>query len=459
MAINGDQPTIKMTRIAGVLQLTNKTRYGLTSRNIPLYLFSPLNGVFPQMIVASSHRDLKKNILVVAEKISDDKLPRGQIIEVVGTCGDPLAERKAIHAAYSPDYWTKFPTTVEPSMLGRMVLDVPTINIDPPGCLDIDDCISIWDNEDGLTRVAITIADVAEWVKENPWMSHAQNIGQSLYDGGVPVRSMFPKTLESKISLLPGVRRLGYTLFFDWTGSEVRNPHFKEVIIINKTSYTYDSCRLATEIPIDMLRTICEHLAGRPLHDTHDWVAELMIFYNKTMAEELVKLGKGLLRYHSMPDGEKMDKYERLGLNARMFAYAAATYEHTSPKVQHWGFQARYCHGSSPIRRWADVVNQMAMKGMPVPNAKEDCNRLQGFAKKHARDLAFLDILQRKPEDIKGIVVSPTRIWISDWNRMITSPNDLVEGTPVNVRYFLDMQRPTWKQRLVFHVSVDPILV
>jgi hypothetical protein len=97
----------------------------------------------------------------------------------------------------------------------------------------------------------------------------------------------------------------------------------------------------------------------------------------------------------------------------------------------------------------------MAMKGMEVPNAKEDCNRLQTFAKKHARDLAFLDILQRRPEDIKGTVISPTRIWIPDWNRLITSPNTFPEGTLVKVTYFLDMQRPTWKQRLVFHVKTD----
>jgi len=449
-----------MTRVAGVLQLTSKTRYGLTSRNIPMYLFSPLNKVFPQMIVASAHRDLKKNLLVVAEKINDDKLPRGQIVDIVGVCGDPLAERKAIHVAYSPNYWTKIPETIEPSF-NRPILDVPTINIDPPGCLDIDDCISIWNHQDdGPTKVAITIADVAEWVRANPWMSHAQNIGQSLYDGGVPARTMFPKTLEQKMSLLPGEKRLGYTLFFDWVDNAIWNPHFKEVVIINKKSYTYGNCRLATEIPMDTLREICEHLAGKkPLLDPHDWVAELMIYYNKQMAAALTVIGKGLLRHHTAPDSEKLEKYENLGLNARMFAYASATYEHVSPKVLHWGFQTRYCHGSSPIRRWADVVNQMAMKGMPVPNAKEDCNRLQTFAKKHARDLAFLDILQRRPEDIKGIVVSPTRIWIPDWNRLITSPNELVEGTPVNVRYFLDMQRPTWKERLVFHVTVDPILV
>ena len=444
-----------MSRIAGVLQLNNKTRYGLTSRNVPMYLFSPLNNVFPQMIVASTHRDLKRNILVIAEKINDDKLPRGQIIEIVGACGDPLAERKAIHIAYSPDYWTKIPETREPSsFFFRSVLDVPTINIDPPGCQDIDDCISIWE-EAGMTKVAITIADVAEWVAENPWMSHAQNIGQSLYDGGVPVRSMFPKTVEHKMSLLPGERRLGYALIFSWDGY-ARDPHFKEVTIINKASYTYENCLTATEISIPLLRSICEHLAARPLLDPHDWIAELMIFYNTTMAEELVKLGKGLLRHHSAPDAEKLEKYAQLSLNARMFAYAAATYEDTSPNVQHWGFQTQYCHGSSPIRRWADVVNQMAMKGMPVPNAKDDCNRLQKFAKKHTRDLAFMDILQRRPENTTGIVVSPTRIWVSDWNRMITCPNDILPGTSVVVRYFLDMQKASWKQRLVFHIKAEP---
>jgi hypothetical protein len=97
----------------------------------------------------------------------------------------------------------------------------------------------------------------------------------------------------------------------------------------------------------------------------------------------------------------------------------------------------------------------MAMKGMEIPNAKDDCNRLQKFAKKHARDLAFLDILQRRPQNIRGIVVSSTRIWIPDWNRLISCENLLPEGTPVIVNYFLDMQRATWKQRLVFNYKTD----
>lgn len=447
-----------MSRIAGVLQLANKTRYGMTSRNIPMYLFTPLNTAFPQMIVASSYKNITKNMLAVVEKVNDDKLPRGQLIEMIGTCGDPEAERSAIHTAYSPDYWRNIPETIIPSFF-HSILDVPTINIDPPGCLDIDDCISVWKSMDGITKVAITIADVAEWVRVNPWMTGASKIGQSLYDRGTPVRSMFPRTLEARISLLPGEKRLGYALIFDWIDGKIYRPHFKEVIIVNKKSYTYENIHECTEINPAVIRCIAETMGNRIILDPHSWVAEMMIYYNKIMANALVVIKKGLLRTHGSPDREKLERYERLGLNSPMFAYAAASYAHATEDVSHWGFSGKYCHGTSPIRRWADVVNQMAMKGMPVADYRDDCNRLQKYAKKHARDLAFFNIIQAQPEVVAGIVISSTRIWIEEWNRLITCPNSLPEGKAVKIEYFLDLQQPTWKRRMVFSIKTDPFLL
>jgi len=41
-----------------------------------------------------------------------------------------------------------------------------------------------------------------------------------------------------------------------------------------------------------------------------------MIYYNKQMADALTLIGKGLLRHHTAPDSEKLEKYENLGLNA-----------------------------------------------------------------------------------------------------------------------------------------------
>jgi exoribonuclease R len=163
-------------KISGVLHLLSKTTYGITSRGVPMFLLTPLNPDMPAMICASSIQNPKKNVLVIAEKINDDKLPRGKIIHYFGECGDIDAEHSAIHYAYTPNYWTAFPSIVEPVLSNKYILDVDTVNIDPEGCQDIDDCISFWDH-----HVAITIADVAEWINVNPWMKHAAKIGQTLY--------------------------------------------------------------------------------------------------------------------------------------------------------------------------------------------------------------------------------------------------------------------------------------
>ena len=83
-----------------------------------------------------------------------------------------------------------------------------TFNIDPEGCKDIDDCITIWDN-----AIAISIADVSAWVRVNPWLQFAEKIGTSLYENGACIKPMFPTILsEDYMSLVEGKERLAYSL-------------------------------------------------------------------------------------------------------------------------------------------------------------------------------------------------------------------------------------------------------
>lgn len=442
-------------QIAGVLQLTNRTLYGMTARKIPMYLFTPLNRVFPDMVVASSAKKRNKNLLVLVDPVSgESNMPRGALRSVIGECGDMDAERKAIHYAYSPIRWSTFPAIVEPTgTVHESLEDVPTINIDPPGCRDIDDCVSIWRGE-GCTKVAITIADVAEWVRFNPWMKHAATIGQTLYNtDGTIIQSMFPH--EHRMSLMPKCRRLCIALTFDWMDERptFENVRFKEVSIVNKTSYTYDNVHEATDFPVKTLRALCEFIASKPLPDAHDWVETLMTTYNLKLAEHLCRnIGDGLLRAHDAPKVLKSLNYESLGLPEHL-TMSSARYEPVSSGAIHHTFGKAYTHGTSPIRRWADVVNQIALKRMDIDYKYADaCNQLQSYAKRHARDIQFLDILESKKEErsVRGIVVSESRIWVSVWNRLITCRTNVPTGTKVDVDYHLDMSKPTWKQRVVF---------
>lgn len=443
-------------KISGVLQLTNRTLYGMTARHVPMYLFTPLNRDFPPMTVASTERDKTRNKLALVEPLDDGEkegiLRRGALCGFIGTCGDPVAERKAIHLAYSPVAWKNFPMIVQPAD-HDIVLDVPTtINIDPPGCVDIDDCISIWD-EDGVTKVAITIADVGEWVLTNPWMMFAEHMGQTLYDeNGAIVRSLFPH--EYRMSLIPGQKRLGIALMFDWIDKAPVNLRFREVTIYNKTKHTYDSIYSATDFPVATLREICGVIGGGDCEDSHKWVETLMMFYNISLAKHLMATGRGgILRAHDAPAHEKMVKYARLGLPGHL-VMTSARYVDMSSCEEHYAIKSVYCHASSPIRRWVDVVNQLCLKDQCPGADIEMCNTLQSYGKQHQRDLALLSITEKYAGvSVGGVVISGSRVWVPDWNRMISVLNDREEGVSVRIDFHVDMNKPTWKRRVVFRCS------
>ena len=49
--------------IIGTLELTNKCKYGLTNRQLPMYLFTPYDTSYPYFIVGSSEKDISRNII------------------------------------------------------------------------------------------------------------------------------------------------------------------------------------------------------------------------------------------------------------------------------------------------------------------------------------------------------------------------------------------------------------
>lgn len=406
------------------------------------------------MAVASTARKKDKNMLVLVNPVGvfDPRSPmqRGAIRSVIGECGDLSAERKAINYAYTPMRWETFPAIVEPEGADHTPLEhVPTINIDPPGCKDIDDCVSLWRTRE-CTHVAVTIADVGEWVKNNPWMVYAANIGQTLYDReGKILYNMFPH--EQRMSLIPGIRRLGIALMFDFPDNgSVTNMRFEEVSIVNKASYTYDNIHEVTDFPVRTLRAICEYLAKKPLPDAHEWIETLMTTYNLKLAEILCEKQVGLLRAHDAPQVMKSLNYDTLGLPNHL-AMSSARYEPASTGYTHYLFGKLYCHATSPIRRWADVVNQLAaFKGDNEKDYTDFCNVTQSYAKAHARDIQFISIIEKPKKLTTGIVVSETRIWVEEWNRLISCRNDFEFGDHVHVDYHVDMSRPTWKQRVIF---------
>jgi exoribonuclease R len=422
--------------IPGILECSSKYKFGITSHGTPLYIFYPLDESLPNAIVGYKHADPTKNYLVLVEPYTTD---RTNLVSVLGVCGDWEAERKAILYRYCPYRYKKallIPEGLENKSLREYIIDSEhgwtTFNIDPEGCEDIDDCISIRGDE-----MAITITDVACIVKKGSDIDkEAFKRGQTFYSEKER-HSMLPPDYEEACSLVPGKYRSGISLVFK---KGFKDAFLIETSIKNDKSYTYESFSKDMDINIE----------------------SLMIYYNNFVAELLKKHKKGIFRRQSeaaspieniLPDEIKTALYN----NSAEYCEFNEDLHHSSLNLD------AYCHCTSPIRRYADIENQRYLKeifqGLALSTGQaspgiEYLNLRSKMAKKHDRDLFFLQkIRENKENTIIGIIVDENKVWIPEWKRLIKlGTTDKVPGDEVKIKYHYNRLEIAWKKRIVFQL-------
>jgi hypothetical protein len=327
-----------------------------------------------------------------------------------------------------------------------------TFHVDPPGCRDIDDAIAFHPD---TGRWAITIADVASAVPVGDKVDiRARILGATFYDPdgsvGLP---MLPSTLsEDSASLLPGQRRRGVSLIWKPATAEeflrlsdTEEPVFVSSWINVKHSFTYESFAEST-FARETLGVYCEGTAsasaalaagasplpcvrqldlvpsgqipmarqldlsasasssqlpcvrqldlvpsGQLPLDSHDWIAALMIRYNTAAARVLKKRGEGVLRIQSPAAAEKVAAWPP---SLRHLASEAAVYvSATATDSGHAGLSLdAYTHASSPLRRYADLINQRILVGISSASMVDidHLNQRAKANKRCSRDMTFL---------------------------------------------------------------------
>lgn len=424
-----------MTIVIGVLELSSKYRYGITSRGAPMYLFRPYDESLPECIVGCSHRDTSQNQIALISVEPTGTKPRGTLIRLFGVVGDPIAEKEALLKHYCP---IRPQGTVISDDEERPTLDDwITFHIDPAGCRDIDDAMA-YDPRTGSW--AITIADVASVVPEGSHIDlTAMAIGATFYDlEGRVMCPMLPSAVEQASSLLPGERRRGMTLFIHPDGTET----FGQTWITVTHSFTYESFHGST---------LAETLGIS--EDPHTWIEKHMIRYNRAVAARLKAAGVGILRVQAASESQWSTIDPGLGAEAASYeavAEADANQVHASLGL--------YCHASSPLRRYADLANQRVLKAIlsgTVPrldNIVETLNDRAKANRRWSRELTFIThVTAGRVHEIDVVWLEPTRVWVPLWRRTIRlrhdEPHEL--GFRGKIRIFCDPTRRNWKQRVL----------
>ena len=146
----------------------------------------------------------------VAVRIVDwrngDRLPQGELVDVLGEAGDNDAEMHAILLEYDLPYKfeeqvVKAAEAIDGRITERDIAErrdmrqVPTLTIDPADAKDFDDALSIRPIGDGKWEVGVHIADVTHYVKPDTTIDdEAVERGTSVYlvDRTIP---MLPERL------------------------------------------------------------------------------------------------------------------------------------------------------------------------------------------------------------------------------------------------------------------------
>lgn len=505
--------------LVGTLEMTNKTRYGMTRRMHPMVLFTPYDKRYPPLIVGTSEKDMTYNrvaLVKVDEWPAGIQFPRGHLQHILGATGDLAAETTALIHQACP--WTYRPEEVracenppfqDESAEERALLEGYTFNIDPAGCRDVDDVFTFapFTDTEGRTgwTVTISISDVTGYVEDGGAVDlMASMIGQTLYDAeGCVLRPMLPAPFsEGACSLLPGKQSYAVSLQFQWVGGQIREPRWLLSRLYNNYSYTYEEFEASDSIYKAPLAEIATYLAKQsdasaPITDAHEWVAQMMIYYNTEAGKWLKQAQQGgILRRHSSPDQERFTAMkqagdERLLKDVGHLAFSSAEYCHAEEKeTSHYGLDTdAYAHASSPIRRYADIVNQRILKHLMsgkteywiVPVTMPDLNQRDKAVRRFARDMDFLRaacdpeqrtfdarIIEKTVVDEEWMTI---RFYVPTWRRVISAAYKRTEtdnevwsrdetqrlSVPlfreVQLTCTFDLRGRNWKERVIFSFS------
>lgn len=480
--------------IVGILHLQSKVRYGMTSKGKPIYLFEPINKAYPLMIAGSSEKGATTNVIAVVMFESWDKgskFPRASLQRILGPCGDLEVEKEMLLLRYSP--WPLLKKAdISPRYLEQLerrpFIDGFTFNIDPPGCEDVDDVITISKLSNGKWQLSISITDVATAIEEGtPLDLYAKKVGQSLYPEDKEPKHMLPPSISTKdLSLLKGWYRNTISLTIVWSSDNgIESSKWSCSKVTVDKAYTYKEAQNETREDFHILRQIVNTLAKKERETSEEWVETLMVYYNAEAGKLLKSAGLGILRHHSEPDMEKFATLSAIDPLLEKMAFSAASYVTPDVQGRHWGLDTDdYAHASSPLRRYADLYNQRCLlsifknsEAKITQNPKLLCkqlNLLQKNSKAFERDEFFISTLAKTKQPVLVAMVIEInvekqfiKLWVKEWNRIVRIKTivgeDYVEAKDgsrvpvalkenVKLSYHVNYEKAQWKDKIIFGI-------
>ena len=369
--------------IPGVLILEGNRTHGRTENGKRLlYKCIPNNRELPIFLVPYDlklgfSKDIKNKYIVFAFDHWNDERPRGTIVETLGDVNHlPAYYEYKLYCKNIHDSISSFNRNtrslssntancldhilVNPAFSPEVRSGTYIFSIDPAGCTDIDDAISIQEC-DGIYKVSVYIANVFVWMETFDLWDQIDSRISTIY---LPDkrRTMLPTILsENLCSLLENQDKFTFCMdiVIDADGIVVDEATFNNVYARIDKNYAYEEPKLLKNRDYKRLFDLTRKM--RPdVNDSHDVVEFWMLFMNTRAGEKLASMKTGIFRTVSHSPSSLPVQMIELFNHHGSGKYVA--YSDDRDCLHHDALSVgAYAHVTSPIRRIVDLLNQSIM--------------------------------------------------------------------------------------------------
>ena len=408
--------------IPGILILEKNKTYGRTENNKRLlYQCIPNDKSLPIFLVpyeikVGFSKDIQNNYVLFKFKHWNDKHPRGELIETIGSVDNYEAyESYQIHCKHL--YYPHTPITQQlkhtldsiPHPIQK-VIDTYTLvdrtseyvfTIDNESTTDYDDAISITQLPNHHVRVSVYISNVALFLDAlDLWHLYDSTAISSMYLPQRKIPMLSKQLSEDLCSLREKETRVAFVADFIFNEDRylIDTQLHNAIIHVNK-NFRYESLKLLTNTDYKNLFAMTQAIDPSVL-DSHELVAYWMVKMNAHCGAVLYKHKRGIFRTTTAPDivqpdqmhSEQAHLEQHQANSTERFLYhftnhicSSYTTDVNNLPMHHSLQMSCYTHITSPIRRMVDLINQILL----IDLITQQClsQKARDFAAKHLANI------------------------------------------------------------------------
>ena len=139
-----DSPVRNSKSLVGIFSTSQTQRFGKNKRGNVIYLVTPLDNELPSFLISYGGKTIGKIAVKFKFNNWDNKLPSGEIIEVIGNYNEENLHKILMYHYNIYPKNIKFDSNLNSNEnnINRIKLAVNIFSIDPDDCEDIDDALS-----------------------------------------------------------------------------------------------------------------------------------------------------------------------------------------------------------------------------------------------------------------------------------------------------------------------------